>query len=243
MKKGLTEMVFILDKSGSMSGHERDTIGGFNSMIEAQKRVDGEAFVSTVLFSDRSKVLHDRKNLQDVLPLTEKEYYVGGNTALIDAIGDAIHHIQNVHKYAREEDIPEKTVFVIMTDGYENASRRWSSDNVKRIIAEQEKKGWEFIYLGANIDAVETGRSFGMRSDRCVDYDIEDARAMSMFTSDRISDLREGKDLGRTVRVYSKNLTDAALERMKMRSLELEEDAFERAKNSAPSGKGQRQED
>ena len=124
MKKGLTEMVFILDKSGSMSGLESDTIGGFNGMIDKQKKAEGEALVSTVLFSNRSSVLHDRVPLSEISPMTDKDYFVGGCTALIDAMGDAIHHISNVHKYAREEDVPEHTVFVIITDGMENSSRR-----------------------------------------------------------------------------------------------------------------------
>lgn len=195
MKKGLTEMVFILDKSGSMCGYEEDTIGGFNSMIEAQKRVDGEALVSTVLFSNFSRVIHDRKNLKDVQPLTEEDYFVGGSTALIDAIGDAIHHIKNVHKYAREEDVPEKTIFIITTDGYENASYHWSSEQVKKLIAEQEAKGWEFIFLGANIDAVETGDSIGIFRDRCVDYALRDARHMMQFTSDRLGRIRRGEEM------------------------------------------------
>ena len=230
MKKGLTEMVFILDRSGSMSGYEQDTIGGFNSMIEAQKRVDGEAYVSTVLFSNYSKVIHDRENLQDVQPLTQKEYYVGGTTALIDAIGDAIHHIKNVHKYAREEDVPEKTVFIITTDGYENASNHWTSDDVKGNIAEQEQKGWEFIFLGANIDAVETGGMFGMRRSRCVNYDKRDARAMSMYASDRISDFREGECLGDFVDADYYKLTPEMKADMEKLSRKLEKEANDKVK-------------
>ncbi len=171
MKKGLTEMVFILDRSGSMSGLEKDTIGGFNGMIERQKQEPGEALVSTVLFSDASKVIHDRVDIRKVEPLTEKEYYVGGCTALIDAIGQAIHHIGNVHKYAREEDVPEHTVFVITTDGMENASRAYTSDEVKAMVKkEQEQYGWEFLFLGANIDAVETAGRFGIGRDRAADF-------------------------------------------------------------------------
>ncbi len=237
MKKGLTEMVFILDKSGSMSGCEADTIGGFNSMIEAQKRVDGEAYVSTVLFSNFSRVIHDRKNLQDVQPLTDKEYFVGGATALIDAIGDAIHHIKNVHKYAREEDVPEKTIFIIMTDGYENASTHWASDDVKGNIAEQEQKGWEFIFLGANIDAVETGDSFGMRRSRCVNYDRRDARVMSMYASDRISDFREGECIGDFVDIDYYSLTPEMKMNMEELSHRLEKEANEKAKKSAATKK------
>ena len=171
MKKNLTEMVFILDKSGSMSGLEKDTIGGFNSMIERQKKEPGEALVSTVLFSNESKVLHDRVELSKIEPMTDRQYYVGGCTALIDAIGQAIHHIGNVHKYAREEDKPEHTIFIITTDGMENASRLYASEEVKKMI-EKEKKvyGWEFLFLGANIDAVETAGRFGIGYDRAVRF-------------------------------------------------------------------------
>ncbi|MCD8005495.1 MAG: VWA domain-containing protein [Oscillospiraceae bacterium] len=171
MKKNLTEIVFILDRSGSMSGLEEDTIGGFNSMIEKQKKAEGEALVSTVLFDNTSEVIHDRANLHDIRPMTRDDYYVKGCTALLDAIGDAIHHIGNIHKYARPEDVPEHTIFVITTDGMENASRRYGSDKVKRMIERQkEKYGWEFLFLGANIDAVETARKFGIGADRAVKY-------------------------------------------------------------------------
>ena len=171
MKKNLTEMVFILDKSGSMSGLEADTIGGFNGMIEKQKKEEGEALVSVVLFSNESRVIYDRVDLQKVEPMTDKQYYVGGCTALIDAIGGAIHHIGNVHKYAREEDRPEHTVFVITTDGMENASHRYTSDEVKSMVRRQkEKYGWEFLFLGANIDAVETAAHFGISEDRAVTF-------------------------------------------------------------------------
>ena len=171
MKKNLTEMVFILDKSGSMSGLEADTIGGFNGMIEKQKKEEGEALVSTVLFSDESMVLHDRVDLRKIEPMTDSQYYVGGCTALIDAIGGAIHHIGNVHKYAREEDRPEHTIFIITTDGMENASRHYSSDRVKAMVQRQkEKYGWEFLFLGANIDAVETAAHFGISEDRAVTF-------------------------------------------------------------------------
>ena len=171
MKKNLTEMVFILDKSGSMQGLESDTIGGFNSMIDRQKKQDGEALVSTVLFSDNSKVIHDRVDIHRIEPLTDRQYYVEGCTALIDAIGGAIHHIGNVHKYAREEDVPEHTIFVITTDGMENASRKYSSDQVKAMVKRQkEKYGWEFLFLGANIDAVETAAHFGIMEDRAVTF-------------------------------------------------------------------------
>ena len=171
MKKGLTEMVFILDRSGSMAGLEADTIGGFNSMIERQRKEPGEALVSTVLFSNTSRVIHDRVDIRKIEPLTDKQYYVEGCTALIDAMGQAIHHIGNVHKYAREEDRPEHTIFVITTDGMENASRRYSSDEVKKIVERQKNKyGWEFLFLGANIDAVETAGRYGIGADRAVTF-------------------------------------------------------------------------
>ncbi|MGN0791642.1 MAG: hypothetical protein ACI4NL_02215 [Christensenellales bacterium] len=171
MKKNLTEIVFILDKSGSMAGLEADTIGGFNSMIEKQKKEEGEAVISTVLFNDMCEVIHDRVSVRDIKPMTEEEYFVGGSTALLDAIGGAIHHIGNVHKYARNEDVPEHTLFVITTDGMENASRSYSGERVKEMIERQKKKyGWEFLFLGANIDAVETAGRFGIDADRAVNY-------------------------------------------------------------------------
>ncbi len=180
MKKNLTEMVFILDKSGSMAGMEADTIGGFNAMIEKQRKEEGEAIVSTVLFSEGTRVLHDRADLRKVEPLTERQYAVGGGTALIDALGGAIHHIGNVHKYAREEDRPEHTIFIITTDGMENASCQYTSDEVKKMVRRQkEKYGWEFLFLGANIDAVETARRYGIGADRAVRYH-NDARGVEI---------------------------------------------------------------
>lgn len=171
MKKNLTEIVFILDRSGSMSGLEADTIGGFNSMIEKQKNAEGEALISTVLFDNTSEVIHDRVSVQSIKPMTRDDYTVRGCTALLDAIGGAIQHIGNVHKYARAEDVPEHTLFVITTDGMENASHRYSSEKVKKMIERQkEKYGWEFLFLGANIDAVETARHFGISEDRAVNY-------------------------------------------------------------------------
>ena len=200
MKKNLTELVFILDKSGSMSGLEKDTIGGFNSMIERQRKEPGEAFVSTVLFANESTVIHDRTDIRKVEPLTEQQYYVGGCTALIDAIGPAIHHIGNVPKYAREEDVPEHTIFVITTDGMENASHRYSSDEVKRMVNRQkEKYGWEFLFLGANIDAVETAARFGISEDRAVRYH-NDARGQQLnyeTVSDAVRCVRSCAPLGR----------------------------------------------
>ena len=171
MKKNLTELVFILDRSGSMQGLEGDTIGGFNAMLEKQKKEPGEAYVSTVLFDDQTEVLHDRMELGKVRPITDKEYYVRGCTALLDAVGGAIHHIGNIHKYARPEDVPEHTLFVITTDGMENASRRYSAWQVKEMIqGQKEKYGWEFLFLGANIDAVETAGHLGIAPDRAVNY-------------------------------------------------------------------------
>ena len=180
MKQGLTELVFILDRSGSMAGLEADTIGGFNGMIEKQRKEPGEAVVSTVLFSDAAEVLHDRVDIGRVEPMTDAQYFVRGCTALLDAIGGAIHHIGNIHKYAREEDRPEKTIFVITTDGMENASRRYSSDAVKAMIERQKTKyGWEFLFLGANIDAVETAARYGIAEDRAVTY-LNDADGLKV---------------------------------------------------------------
>ena len=171
MKKNLTELVFILDRSGSMAGLEKDTIGGFNAMIEKQRAEAGEAIISTVLFDNISEVIHDRLTLENVPRLTEKEYYVRGCTALLDAVGGAIHHIGNVHKYAREEDRPERTLFVITTDGMENASRRYTYDKVKaQITRQKEKYGWEFLFLGANIDAAREAARFGIDEDRAANY-------------------------------------------------------------------------
>lgn len=193
MKKGFTELVFILDRSGSMAGLEGDTIGGFNAMIEKQKRAEGEACVSTVLFDHVSAVIHDRVDLRKIAPMTEADYSVRGSTALLDAIGKAIHHIGNVHKYAREEDRPERTLFVITTDGMENASHRYSAPQVKQMIERQKRRyGWEFIFLGANIDAVETARRFGIDSDRAVSYrsDHEGTRLNYEVISDAVTHLR-----------------------------------------------------
>ena len=171
MKKNLTELVFILDRSGSMSGLEDDTIGGFNAMIEKQKGEPGEAFVSTVLFDHETEVIHDRVDIQRIEPMTRNEYYVRGCTALLDAVGGAIHHIGNVHKYAREEDRPEKTLFVITTDGMENASRQYSYEKLKAMIQRQKEiYGWELIFLGANIDAAKEAARFGIDAEYAANY-------------------------------------------------------------------------
>lgn len=171
MKENLTELVFILDKSGSMHGLEADTIGGFNSLIEKQKKEDGKALVTTVLFDDKTEVIHDRVDLEYIRNMTSEQYVTGGTTALLDAVGGAVSHIRKIHRYIRPEDVPAKTLFIITTDGMENASRRYSYDKVKKLIKHQnEQYGWEFIFLGANIDAAETAVSMGISRDRAADY-------------------------------------------------------------------------
>lgn len=201
MKKGLTELVFILDCSGSMHGLEGDTIGGFNSLIEKQKKEEGEALVSTVLFNDTSKVLYDREYLKAIRPMTREDYSVGGCTALLDAVGGAIHHIGNVHKYARDEDRPEHTMFVITTDGMENASRQYTAEKVRQMIGRQkEKYGWEFLFLGANMDAVETASRFGIDRDRAVTYrsDAEGTALNYEVVSDAVGCVRANRKLGKS---------------------------------------------
>ncbi|MBQ6583177.1 MAG: VWA domain-containing protein [Mogibacterium sp.] len=192
MSRNLTEMVFILDKSGSMYGMTEDTIGGFNAMIAKQKAEEGEALVSTVLFCDESIVLHDRVPVEKVPEMTEADYRASGCTALLDALGDAIHHIRNVHKYIREEDRPDKTIFVITTDGLENASRRYDYDAVQKLIGRQKECGWEFLFLAANINAVETAASVGIGPDRAVDFhnDSIGVRKNYACVSDTISSYR-----------------------------------------------------
>ena len=176
MKKGLTEMVMILDRSGSMGGLEADTIGGFNGMIEKQKKEEGEALVSVVLFDDQREVLYDRVPIEKVEPMNDRQYYVRGCTALLDAVGGAIHHIVNVHKYARPEDVPEKTLFVITTDGLENASREFTYEQVRKMIEVlKEQRHWEFMFLGANIDAVKEAARFGINASRAVRYEHDGA--------------------------------------------------------------------
>ena len=181
MKKTLTEIVYILDRSGSMSGLESDTIGGFNSMIEKQKETGEKAYVSTVLFDDRTEVIHDRVPIEKVDKITNKEYFVRGSTALLDAVGGAIKHIINIHKYAREEDRPDKTIFVITTDGMENASINYNYKQVKKMIEKEQKEyGWEFIFIGANIDACAEAERFGIRRERAVNY-IHDDRGTKLI--------------------------------------------------------------
>lgn len=167
----MTELVFILDRSGSMSGLEKDTIGGFNSMLEKQRKEPGDAVISTVLFDNEMTVVHDRVPIDKVRPMTEEDYFVRGCTALLDAVGGAIHHIGNVHKDARKEDVPEKTLFIITTDGMENASCKYSYSRVKKMIQrEKEKYGWEFLFLGANIDAAAEAERFGIGADMAANY-------------------------------------------------------------------------
>ena len=194
MKKGLTELVFILDRSGSMHGLENDTVGGFNSMIEKQQKEDGHAYVSTILFNTTSTVVHDRVSIRKIEPLTRNQYTVGGCTALWDAIGKAIHHIGNVHKYAREEDRPERTIFVIATDGMENASHSYTAEQIKQKIERQKSKyGWEFIFLGANINAIETAGHIGISADRAANYrsDHEGTKLNYEVISDAVTHLRK----------------------------------------------------
>ncbi len=194
-----TEIVFILDRSGSMAGLEADTIGGFNSLIQKQKREDGKAVVSTVLFDDKCEVLHDRKDLMEIASLTEEDYYVRGCTALLDAVGGAIHHIGNVHKYARPEDRPERTLFIITTDGMENASRKYRYEKVKRMIERQkERYGWEFLFLGANMDAVSVAGRFGIAPERAVRFHCDEKGTELNYRvlSETIANVRCGAPMG-----------------------------------------------
>lgn len=215
MKKNLTEMVFILDRSGSMCGLEKDTIGGFNSMIEKQKKEEGEALISTVLFDQDVEVIHDRVSLDKIKKLTEEEYFVGGCTALLDAVGGAINHIGNVHKYIREEDVPEHTIFVITTDGMENASRKYTADRIKKMIERQkEKYGWQFIFLGANIDAVETARTYGIDEDCAANYKADEVGTGLLYANvaDAIVNIRCKGKMGKA---WKKNIEDDCKKRRK----------------------------
>lgn len=195
MKNNITEIVFILDRSGSMAGLEEDTVGGFNAMIKSQREIDGECLVSTVLFDGESKVLHDRVRLAEVPEMTTRDYTVRGCTALLDALGGAIRHIGNIHKYIRREDVPERTLFVITTDGMENASRRYTAGDVKAMIEEKkEKNNWEFLFIGANIDAVKTADSYGIDKDRAVNYssDKKGTGVIYKAVSETVRNVRSG---------------------------------------------------
>ena len=200
MNNNLTEIVCILDRSGSMAGLEDDTVGGFNAMVEKQKKEPGEALLSAVLFSDESVVVYDRADIRKIEPMTDRQYRVGGCTALLDAIGGAVHHIANVHRYAREEDRPGKTIFVITTDGLENASCRYTYADVKKMVAhEQEKYGWEFLFLGANMDAIREAERFGFRADRAVRFRNDSAGTCLNYAvvSETIGSFRSGHGIKR----------------------------------------------
>ena len=198
MSNHYTELVFILDHSGSMSGLEQDTMGGFNSMIRKQQQEAGNTLVSTVLFDHETEVIHDRVDLKEIRPMTD--YWVRGSTALLDALGGAISHIRNVHKYARKEDVPDKTLFVITTDGLENASRFYSAEQVRAMVRQQQEAGWEFLFLGANIDAVETAGRFGIQKDRAVTFcsDPEGTQLNYSCISDAVSEVRAGRPVPRS---------------------------------------------
>ena len=198
MNNNLTEIVFILDRSGSMAGLEDDTIGGFNAMLEKQKKEPGKALLSAVLFDHYSEVVYDRVDLQKIEPMTNKQYFVRGSTALLDAIGGAVHHIENVHKYAREEDRPGKTIFIITTDGIENASREYSYRQVSSMVKHaQEAYGWEFLFLGANMDAIRAAETFGIRADRAVRYECDGVgtRVNYSVVSQAIGSMRSGRGI------------------------------------------------
>lgn len=206
MKNNITELVFILDRSGSMAGLEADTIGGFNAMIERQKKLDGKVYVTTVEFDDDMTVIHDRVNIEDIRPMTEKDYQVGGCTALLDTLGKTIRHIVDIHRYARPEDVPEHTIFVITTDGMENASRHFSADKVRDMIKKEEKKyGWEFLFLAANIDALETAERYGIRRERASNYRAsrEGTQALYGCVDSAVADIRCNRPLSPN---WNKNL-------------------------------------
>jgi len=201
MKKNVTELVLILDKSGSMAGLEADTIGGFNTMLKKQQEAEGEAFVTTVLFDHRYELLHDRINVRGISPLTDKEYEVGGTTALLDAIGFTIQKMVNVQKRTLEDERAEKVLFVITTDGMENASREFNTDKIKKMIRHQKEKfGWEFIFLGANIDAISTAAQFGIEEDFAVEYPADHKGTQLNYeaVNEAVSNLRSGKKIDRS---------------------------------------------
>ena len=198
MKTNLTELVFILDKSGSMSGLESDTIGGYNALLKKQKEEPGEAIVTTVLFDDNVELLHDRINVKGIRPITEKEYFVGGCTALLDAIGKTINKIGNVQRNTNEQQRADKVMFVITTDGMENASNEYNYEKIKKMVGwQKEEYGWEFIFVGANIDAIATAAKFGISSDRAANYnaDGEGTRLNYEAVSRVVSELRASRQI------------------------------------------------
>ena len=197
VKNNTTELVFILDRSGSMSGLEKDTIGGFNSMIEKQKKEDGKCYVTTVLFNHAMFTLHDRVGLDKIEPMTDRDYVVSGCTALIDAIGSTVKHIEDIHRYQRPEDVPANTVFVITTDGFENASREYTADKVRSMIEDKKKQDWEFLFIGANIDSVSTARNFGISDDRAVDYLADGVGTATVYdtVSNAVKGLRSSRPI------------------------------------------------
>ncbi len=197
MKNNITEVVFILDASGSMHDLTDDTIGGFNSMLAKQREKDAKVYVSTVTFNTVSKVIHDRVDIKEVRDMTKRDYVAGGCTALLDAMGDAIHHISNIHKYSRPEDVPENTLFIITTDGLENSSRKYTSSEVKKMVEAKKEIGWDFIFMGANIDAVETAASYGIDRDMAVDYLSDKAGSAMCFMT--MNELIETKAAGRKI--------------------------------------------
>lgn len=200
MKKNLTELVFILDKSGSMSGLEADTVGGFNSLVEKQREVEGECLVSMILFNDKSELIYDRHSVSEIKKMRKSDFTVGGTTALMDALGAAINHISKIHKYIREEDVPENTIFVIMTDGMENASHIFSDSEVKALVEEKKEKcGWQFIFLAANIDAVETARKYGIDEDSAANYcsDSQGTKLTYEAVNDAVENYRTARKVNR----------------------------------------------
>ena len=216
MKKGLTELVFIIDRSGSMAGLESDTIGGFNGLLEKQKKEDGEALVSVVLFDDNSEMLYDRVPVRNVESMTDKQYYVRGCTALLDAVGEAIRHTVTIHRYAREEDRPEKTLFIITTDGMENASRRYSYQDVRRMIEkEKEKYNWEFLFLGANMDAVEEASRFGIHASRAVTFENDSAGQQLNYATVAgiVSEARKASSASEMTKLFDKDEVLAPIRR------------------------------
>jgi uncharacterized protein YegL len=218
MKKNSTEIVMILDRSGSMCGLEQDTIGGYNSFLERQKKIEGTVLVSTVLFDDTAEVLHDRVELSKISPMTNREYYVRGCTALLDALGGAIHHIGNVHKYAREEDRPEHTIFVITTDGMENASRHYTFDQVRRmVLRQQEQYNWEFLFFGANMDAIAAAGRFGINEDRAVTFisDRTGTRLNYDVMAEAVSEMRRAPKGTRISAAWKKDIEEDFKKRQK----------------------------